>query len=64
VGSPAGHYSHGRWTKHATPADQGTRTQPNGFAWIPGTRSLWAVGQAIPLNGADTVRAVILGNGS
>jgi hypothetical protein len=50
------HYSHGHWTTYRTPA--GSHGQFQALAWIPGTRSEWAVGEtAVASDG--TANAVI-----
>jgi len=53
------HYSGGQWTRHATPQAAGTQTQINGFAWIPGTRSVWAAAQSTDVAQGTQVAAVL-----
>lgn len=55
------HYGSGHWTRQVVPGDNGTpnnKVELLGMTWIPGTRSLWAVGQSIA--SASGVQAVIL----
>jgi hypothetical protein len=50
------HYAGGTWTKTAVPDVPGSlppplnQTMPSQLAWIPGTRSLWAAGNADSVN--------------
>jgi hypothetical protein len=41
------HLSNGRWTKDRIPSQLGHQVEVAGLAWVPGTRSVWAVG-AVP----------------
>jgi hypothetical protein len=54
------HYSHGRWTSELMPG--GTHIFLQGFSWIPGTRSVWAVGLDVTGPG-NTTKAVVTGYG-
>jgi hypothetical protein len=40
------HYSDGGWTRQLVPTPRGYNTTLFGMAWIPGTTSIWAVGEA------------------
>ncbi len=65
---PAGylaHYGNGAWTRVTAPARRGDITLPTALAWIPGTRSLWGLGEevlATPVGSA--VPAVIMKYGA
>ena len=48
-----------RRTRHATPQAAGTQTQINGFAWIPGTRSVWAAAQSTDVAQGTQVAVVL-----
>ncbi|HEX9033093.1 MAG TPA: hypothetical protein VF834_14730 [Streptosporangiaceae bacterium] len=55
------HYNSGHWTRQIVPGDSGTpnnKVELLGMTWIPGTRSLWAVGQSNV--GIPGVQAAIL----
>jgi len=38
------HYRAGHWTRTPVPSGAGGQTGTQNLAWIPGTRSQWAVG--------------------
>jgi hypothetical protein len=38
------HFSAGRWTRTPVPSRSGEQPQVQDLAWIPGTRSVWAIG--------------------
>jgi len=40
------HYGYGRWTRQVVPTPRGFNETMFGMAWIPHTRSVWAVGEA------------------
>jgi len=49
IGHPAEyayHYGSGRWTRQVVPTPRGFNETMFGMAWIPRTRSVWAVGEA------------------
>lgn len=64
--APAGqprfyHYASGHWTSQIVPGDDGkpsNKVEMLGMTWIPGTRSLWAVGESAV--GVPGVQAAIL----
>jgi len=41
------HFAHDRWTRRAIPAKTGARASVSALAWIPRTRSLWAIGEQV-----------------
>ncbi len=50
------HYSAGRWSQQLEPAPTGTiASQVSHLAQIPGTRSMWALGNVFPKGSNDTV---------
>jgi hypothetical protein len=42
------HYGRGRWSRYAIPTKPGRRSFVASVTWIPGTRSLWAIGSLAP----------------
>jgi hypothetical protein len=52
------HYTGGRWTRTLMPAPKGYNITPFGMAWIPGTASLWADGEADANTGTHTVGVI------
>jgi hypothetical protein len=60
------HDSHGHWSRVAVPTVPGdANTQLSMLSWIPGTRSVWAVGETFPVDNPDGVsQGVILKYGS
>ncbi len=57
------HDSGGHWTRIAPPAGHGDATELLSMAWVPGTRTLWAVGHELPFpsDPGGTEQGVILG---
>jgi hypothetical protein len=58
------HYGNGAWTRVAVPAPRGDITMPQALAWIPGTRSLWGLGEELPVNSTAAAHEVILKYGA
>jgi hypothetical protein len=54
------HYNNGRWTRFLMP--EGTKVNLLGFSWIPGTRSVWAVGH-FNAGPGNTVKGLIAKDG-
>jgi hypothetical protein len=54
------HYSAGAWTQQPVPTAPGGTNFLYSLSWIPGTHSVWAVGQALPSATATKYQAVIL----
>lgn len=52
------HYSGGHWTRQLVPAPSGYNTTLFGMSWIPGTASVWAVGEADANVGNHTVGVI------
>lgn len=52
------HYAGGRWTKTPVPAPTGYNIMLSDMAWIPGTASLWADGEADANTGTHTVGVI------
>jgi hypothetical protein len=52
------HYSGGHWTRQLVPAPSGYNTTLFGMSWIPGTASVWAVGEADANVGSHTVGVI------
>jgi hypothetical protein len=42
------HYNGGRWTRQLVSSPRGYSNMVFGMAWVPGTRSVWADGEADP----------------
>jgi len=40
------HYNGGRWTRQLVPSPRGYSNVLSGMAWVPGTGTVWAVGEA------------------
>jgi hypothetical protein len=49
------HYTSGRWTRTPVPSPKGYTIMLFGMAWIPGTASIWADGEADANTGTHTV---------
>jgi hypothetical protein len=49
------HYAGGRWSRAAAPKEQGQQPLVLSLSWIPGTRSLWAIG----LDSADDGSSIL-----
>ena len=69
LGSPTpvaylAHYGNGAWTRVAVPAPRGDITMPQALAWIPGTRSLWGLGEELSVNSTAAAHEVILKYGA
>jgi hypothetical protein len=58
------HYRNGTWTRVTVPARRGYITMPVTLAWIPGTRSLWGLGEELPTGAAGVPAPVILKYGA
>lgn len=41
------HFARDRWTRRAIPAKTGAKASVSALAWIPRTRSLWAIGEQV-----------------
>ena len=54
------HYNAGNWTQQPVPTEPGGSNLLYSMSWIPGTHSVWAVGQALPSATATKLQAVIL----
>jgi hypothetical protein len=54
------HYNAGTWTQQPVPTAPGGTNFLYSMSWIPGTHSVWAVGQALPSATATKSQAVIL----
>jgi hypothetical protein len=52
------HYNDGRWTRKLDPAPSGYSDMMFGMAWIPGTHSVWADGEADANTGTHTVGVI------
>jgi hypothetical protein len=52
------HYNGGRWTRQLVPAPRGYNDVVFGMAWIPGTTSVWADGEADANVGVHTVGVI------
>jgi hypothetical protein len=52
------HYNSGRWTRQLVPAPAGYNDVVFGMAWIPGTTSVWADGEADPDISGHTVGVI------
>jgi hypothetical protein len=52
------HYTDGRWTRTPVPSPKGYNVMLFGMAWIPGTVSIWADGEADANTGAHTVGVI------
>jgi hypothetical protein len=52
------HYDGGHWTRTLVPAPRGYGTTVFGLAWIPGTTSVWADGEADANTGTHTVGVI------
>jgi hypothetical protein len=57
-------YGNGAWTRVAVPAPRGDITAPQSLVWIPGTRSLWGLGDELPVGLTGVAHEVILKYGS
>jgi hypothetical protein len=58
------HYRGGAWTRVAAPAPRGDITSTQALAWIPGTRSLWGLGEELPASLTGVAHEVILKYGA
>jgi hypothetical protein len=52
------HYTGGHWTRTPVPSPKGYSIMLFGMAWIPGTASIWADGEADANTGAHTVGVI------
>jgi hypothetical protein len=52
------HYDGGHWTRSLVPSPRGYGTTVFGMAWIPGTTSVWADGEADANTGTHTVGVI------
>jgi hypothetical protein len=50
------HFSAGRWTKTPVPSRFGEQPQVLSLAWIPGTRSMWAIGDVFAEDGTAILK--------
>jgi len=53
------HYNHGRWTRSLVPSPRNYLNWVFGLAWIPGTTSVWADGEADGDVGPHTVGVIV-----
>ena len=53
------HYHHGRWARQLVPTPRGYNNTMFAMAWIPGARSVWAVGEADRNRGGYDTEGVI-----
>ncbi len=54
------HYANGTWTRYKAPSRNGAIVLPGLLAWIPGTRSLWSVGELLPTGtGSGSPRVIV-----
>ena len=53
------HYSHGRWTRQPVPSPRKYEDSLSGLAWIPGTTSVWAAGDADLNNGTGSAGVIL-----
>jgi hypothetical protein len=49
------HYGAGRWNRQLAPAPKGTTVQITDMAQIPGTQSMWAAGEVLPVSSNSVV---------
>jgi len=47
------HYANGAWSRVAAPTPRGYTTLPGALTWIPGTRSLWGLGDELPVSSTN-----------
>lgn len=52
------HYNGGRWTRSLVPSPRGYNNLVFAMAWIPGTTSVWADGEADANAGVHTVGVI------
>jgi len=52
------HYSAGHWTRQQVLSPKGYNSTMFGMAWVPGTTSVWAVGEADPNNRGHTIGVI------
>ena len=52
------HYSNGQWARQPVPSPRRYTDMLSGMAWVPGTTSVWAVGEADLNNGNGSVGVI------